>query len=222
MGSSTLMNDTRQVTVGEFREFVNETGYLTDCERCGDGWTTSAAGQWVKKPDASWDNPYRPQDEDDPVVFVSGFDAIFFANWKSAREGLVPAYAVVRVNDEYSVECNSLASGYRLPSERDCEQMFAAQKSPPMVKHRPSGKSSAVRRWSADVLSHWCWESATFLPTEQDRGQAPCGNGAPKLCRPNGTEQEGIVPKFYKDNEPPWTVSMATFQLTRSAAAAAI
>lgn len=76
-----------ETTVGQFRQFVKDTGYKTDAEK-GDGgmiWSKSEA-RWVPKKDMKWDSvPWQIAD-DQPVVFVSWNDAQAFCKWLSNKE----------------------------------------------------------------------------------------------------------------------------------------
>jgi formylglycine-generating enzyme required for sulfatase activity/TolB-like protein len=105
-----------EVTVGDFRRFVNATGYKTTAETSGGGyvWTGKA---WETKADASWRNPYFTQGDNHPVVLVSWYDAVEYCNWVSRQEGLTPAYT--RSGD--TVTWNRSANGYRLPTEAEWE-----------------------------------------------------------------------------------------------------
>lgn len=62
----------REVTVGQFRKFVAETGYTTEAERARDKRT--------------WKAPGYPQDDSHPVVCVTWNDATDFCKWLSKRE----------------------------------------------------------------------------------------------------------------------------------------
>jgi formylglycine-generating enzyme required for sulfatase activity len=104
-----------EVTVGQFRQFVEDTGYRTSAERQG-GWLVWTGTQWDRRFNASWRNPYFDQADDHPVVMVSWDDAVQFCNWLSRREGLAPVYRV----DEVVTEDWS-ADGYRLPTEAEWE-----------------------------------------------------------------------------------------------------
>jgi formylglycine-generating enzyme required for sulfatase activity len=76
-----------EVTVGQFRLFVNQTGYRTDAER-GDGcWAVKADGEWERQKDKSWRDPGYFQDDGYPVVCVSWNDASSFAQWLSSKSG---------------------------------------------------------------------------------------------------------------------------------------
>ena len=73
------------VTLAQFRNFVGDTGYVTDAER--------GEGCWVEQPgdvryDASWQAPYVTQREDEPVLCVSWNDAMAYATWLRALTGL--------------------------------------------------------------------------------------------------------------------------------------
>jgi formylglycine-generating enzyme required for sulfatase activity len=79
---------THPVTVGQFRLFVEATGYRTDGERDGTGayrWSPDR-GQWDRAADCTWRNPGFAQDDDHPVVCVSWNDAAQFCAWWSGRE----------------------------------------------------------------------------------------------------------------------------------------
>ncbi len=70
------------VTVGQFKTFVNKTGYITDAEKGRGSWLYRD-GDWVVRPDGSWKNTYFRQGDDHPVVSVSWNDAAAFCKWLS-------------------------------------------------------------------------------------------------------------------------------------------
>jgi formylglycine-generating enzyme required for sulfatase activity len=104
-----------EVTVGEFRRFVETVDYVTTVEidNRGQVWTDA----WEGPGDATWENPYITQNEYHPVVLVSWLDAIEYCNWLSIHEGLTPAYA----RDGEDVAWDRSANGYRLPTEAEWE-----------------------------------------------------------------------------------------------------
>ncbi|WP_233903565.1 SUMF1/EgtB/PvdO family nonheme iron enzyme [Stieleria maiorica] len=87
-----------EVTVGQFRRFVDATGYQTTAER---GMTEMVG--WEPTPDDkplyqshdflrdqkfSWKNPGFPQGDDHPIVGVSLTDARAYCQWLSQRDGV--------------------------------------------------------------------------------------------------------------------------------------
>ncbi|HJO05037.1 MAG TPA: SUMF1/EgtB/PvdO family nonheme iron enzyme [Acidobacteriota bacterium] len=84
------------VTVGQFRAFVEATGYVTDAES-GQGswqWTGEVPEEgergdpWEPRLDGGWNNIYFEQGDDHPVGSVSWNDAQAFCAWLSSELGL--------------------------------------------------------------------------------------------------------------------------------------
>jgi formylglycine-generating enzyme len=79
-----------EVTVGQFRHFVENTGYKTEAERDGlGGWGYDAAQGKCRGRDTTfnWRNPGFAQTDDHPVLNVTWNDAVAFCKWLSAKEG---------------------------------------------------------------------------------------------------------------------------------------
>lgn len=90
------------VTVGEFRAFVEDSGYVTEAEQKNDsgaGIWNAEKEEWGWKEDANWKNPYFEQTDDHPVVCVSWNDAQAYIKWLNEKTG----------------------ETYRLPSETEWE-----------------------------------------------------------------------------------------------------
>ncbi|MGZ3303084.1 MAG: SUMF1/EgtB/PvdO family nonheme iron enzyme [Isosphaeraceae bacterium] len=78
-----------EVTRGQFRRFVDDTGYQTEAEKDGKGgwgWNEDAK-KFEQNPRYTWLNPGFEQTDLHPVVNVSWNDAVAFAGWLGKKEG---------------------------------------------------------------------------------------------------------------------------------------
>ncbi len=74
------------VTRGQFRFFIEDSGYKTTAEE--EGWANhylQASDTFVKQEKSDWQNPGFEQTDDHPVVNVSYHDAEAFAQWLAWR-----------------------------------------------------------------------------------------------------------------------------------------
>ncbi len=78
-----------EVTVGQFKAFVQATGYKTEAETDGEGGEGRIEGPWQQRPEFNWINlgMGKEQTDEHPVVNVSWNDAVAFCNWLSNKEG---------------------------------------------------------------------------------------------------------------------------------------
>jgi formylglycine-generating enzyme required for sulfatase activity len=83
---------TYHVTRGQFRKFVEATGYKTFVER-GEGFEPGAFGFDTTKnmygflKNCSWQSPGYEQTDEHPVVMIEWIDAVAFCDWLSKKEG---------------------------------------------------------------------------------------------------------------------------------------
>lgn len=76
-----------EVTVRQFRAFVEATGYQTVAEREGAPWHMPSPGNMKWARGCNWRSPPFEQRDDYPVVCLSYLDAAAFCAWLSARSG---------------------------------------------------------------------------------------------------------------------------------------
>jgi formylglycine-generating enzyme required for sulfatase activity len=76
-----------EVSVAQFREFVQAVGYRTEAERQGWGWVLTREA-WEQVEGANWQHPDGPDSrtsDEHPVVQVSWNDATAYCAWVGAR-----------------------------------------------------------------------------------------------------------------------------------------
>ena len=78
-----------EVTVGQFRKFVNDTGYKTEAEADGKGgWGyDESKSKFKQDPKFTWKNSGFTQTDDHPVVNMSWNDAKKFCEWLCRKDG---------------------------------------------------------------------------------------------------------------------------------------
>ena len=130
-----------EVSVAEFRLFVDDADYVTEAEKLGNSIVYDEdSGRTIDRRGVSWRDDYTGAvaNDNQPVIHITWNDAVAYAHWLSARTG----------------------KKYRLPSEAEFEYALRAGSTtryswgdgnPPKVVANLTGdgdKSPSQRRWT--------------------------------------------------------------------------
>jgi formylglycine-generating enzyme required for sulfatase activity len=101
-----------EVTRGQFRRFVEDSGYQTEGEQDGKGGYGLVDGQQTQDPRFSWDADLGfDQTDDHPLVNVSWSDAAAFCAWLSKKEG-AESYLPSEAQWEYACRAGTATLWY--------------------------------------------------------------------------------------------------------------
>jgi len=159
-----------EVTVGQFRKFIDASGYVPESIADGTGGygynpaydpARSARGDAFegRDPKYSWRNPGFAQDDTHPVLNVTWNDAVALSQWLSQREGKT----------------------YRLPTEAEWEYACRAGS----TSRYPGGNTAAsllsiANIFDADAARYWpSWQAHALRGHDGHAFSAPVGSFQP-------------------------------------------
>lgn len=181
--------DRTPVTVAQFRNFIEKTGYVTDAERLGSGGVMfNGMGIWAAQAGATWLLPQGPDgsaaQDDHPVTQVSWNDATVFCSaygarlptefeWeRAARMGQTPDGTVFRARTLASIEARRRVNTWQgvFPVLDTGDDGFRGTSPVGAFGEAPSGLT--------DMAGNvWEWTSSSYLrypaPDREIRPPAP-------------------------------------------------
>jgi formylglycine-generating enzyme required for sulfatase activity/serine/threonine protein kinase len=181
------------VTVGQFKAFVQADGYRTEAEEGHGAYRFFPDGRFDLDSAANWKNPGFEQTDDHLVVCVNWNDARAFCDWLSAQEG--KSYTLpTEAQWEYACRAGSQARFYFGDDERDLVQHAWYKANANWNAHPVGGRKPNA--WGLyDMLGNvWQWTADRYAadyyqksPREDPPGP---GTGGTRVVR-GGTRHEG-------------------------------
>jgi formylglycine-generating enzyme required for sulfatase activity len=196
-----------EITVGQFRKFVEATGYRTDAERLGGAWR---AGDSLRTPGLTWRNPGFEQTDEHPVVCVSWNDARAFAEWMGAR---LPTEA------EWEYAARADVTAPKLPGDWDETTWYAGNAE---GTTHPVGQK-APNDWGLyDVQGNaWEWVQDWYSPDYYENSPAtdPKGpeSGELRVCRGGSWHDDACWLPARNRASPTYRANNIGFRVVKSA-----
>ena len=167
-----------EITVGQFRQFVEAMGYRTEAEISGKGgWkATQATSIGIQNPEFNWSNPGYPVTDSHPVTMVTYADAMAFCDWLSRRDdGLyrLPTEA------EWEYACRAgTTEPYHFAVEARDAYSWSLWNVKDTVEPRPVG-TRQPNAWGLFDMSgnvrEWCLDWYSEDAYRQDYTESPAG-----------------------------------------------
>ena len=173
-----------EVTRGQYRRFVEATGYVTVAEKDG-GTHTGFQGKWQRVADCNWRKPYYEQTDDHPVVCLAFADTQAFCGWLNQHDAKKPEGFEYRLpteaeweyaargpqslrypwgNDWNGTKANWADKSSGLKDERECDDGFP--RSSPVGSYSPRDASPFGVSDLVGNAGEWCldWYDAQYYP----------------------------------------------------------
>ncbi|UCH94555.1 MAG: SUMF1/EgtB/PvdO family nonheme iron enzyme [Candidatus Aminicenantes bacterium] len=175
-----------EVTVNQFKIFVNDIGYVTEAEISGGAyaWTGLIRKKWKQKKGINWKNPGFEQEDNHPVVCVTWNDVNKYCKWLSWKKGLT-----FKLPTEAQWEKAARGTGsrkYPWGKKKPDETLanFATNITTPVDSY-PKGASPYGLLDMAGNVWEWCrdWYDENYYQSSPDKNPTGPKSGKDRVLR---------------------------------------
>jgi len=159
--TSDFLLGTTEVTVGQFRRFVEATGYRTEAETGKSGGYGVEGGQLVQKPGYTWKNPGYQQTDQHPVTIVTWGDAQEFVKWLSRQSGR-RVFLPTEAQWEYACRAGSETALYRTAGTSGAIEIVGERNAPALDSISWYGGNSGVEFEQDDGWDSKDWDEKQY------------------------------------------------------------
>jgi len=211
-----------EVTVGQFRTFVQDTNYRTEAEK-GDGCYVWNGSKWEKDGSKSWRSPGFSQDDNQPAVCVSWNDTQTFNDWISRKGG--KSYRLpTEAEWEYAARSGGKKEKYAGTSNDNGLGDYAWYHANSGSKTHPGGQKRPNGLGLYDMTGN-VWEWCQDWYGEKYYGESPRDNphgpssGQYRVVRGGswGSGPQDVRAAFRSRPDPAYRLSISGFRLSLSA-----
>ncbi len=218
-----------EVTVAEFKTFVEATGYQTDAEKNGgegSSFWNSTTSKWELTSGINWrhdaEGKSRPQNEyNHPIIHVSWNDAVAYCDWLSKTTGQ-KYHLPTEAEWEFAARGGNQSKNYKYAGSSEVDEVAWYLENSSSKTH-PVGQKKANELGIFDMSGNvweWCsdWYAADFYKNSPSSNPTGAGSSVARVDRGGGWgyDPQSCRAAFRDSNVPTRRNKYLGFRLARS------